>query len=161
MGQSERPSYLTDMISTIPIWAFCFASACAIETQFGCPRFLQHSFRNAHARHSTRPEFRKHTESQGYSLAFVFVMWLGEIPHLRIFILRDALEGTDIKLFEICAKCASQMQCFSGNRERKVSPKFFCPKFFGGGHGRPRVRVMDVCAQMLVFPRCRGPARSF
>ena len=47
-------------------------------------------------------------------------------------------------------------------RERKISPKVFCPKFFlhQGGHGRPRVRVMDVRTQMLVFPRFKGPARS-
>ena len=39
------------------------------------------------------------------------------------------------------------------HRERKFSPKFFWPKFFWTpwGHGRPRLRVMDVRAEMLVF----------
>ena len=39
------------------------------------------------------------------------------------------------------------------NRERKFSPKFFWPKFFWTpwGHGRPRLRVMDVRTEMLVF----------
>ena len=48
-------------------------------------------------------------------------------------------------------------------RERKFSPKFFWPKFLKppGGHGRPRLRVMDVRTEMLVFPGFRGPDRSF
>ena len=48
-------------------------------------------------------------------------------------------------------------------RERNISPQFFCPKVFCTplGHGRPRVRDMDVHTHMLVFPRFRGPALSF
>ena len=39
------------------------------------------------------------------------------------------------------------------SREQKFSPKFFWPKFLKipSGRGRPRLRVMDVRAQMLVF----------
>ena len=41
--------------------------------------------------------------------------------------------------------------------------KLFCTMFFCAprGHGRPRVRVVDVHTQMLVFPRFQGPALSF
>ena len=47
-------------------------------------------------------------------------------------------------------------------QETKMSPKFFCPNFFPPplGHGRPRIRVIDVRAQMLVFPWFPRPARS-
>ena len=50
--------------------------------------------------------------------------------------------------------------CF---RKQKISQEFFCTKFFctPSGHGRPRVRVMDVRPQIFVFPRFRGPARGF
>ena len=39
-------------------------------------------------------------------------------------------------------------------RERRFSPKFFRPKFLEApkGRGRPRLRVMDIRAQMHVFP---------
>ena len=40
------------------------------------------------------------------------------------------------------------------HRERKISPKFFRPKFF---RGRPR----GVRAKMFVFPGLGGPDRSF
>ena len=41
------------------------------------------------------------------------------------------------------------------DRERKFSPKFFWPKFLEipWGRGRPRLRVMDIRARMLVFSR--------
>ena len=47
-------------------------------------------------------------------------------------------------------------------RERKFSPKFLT-EFFKSpwGHGRPRLRVMDVRTKMLVFPGIRGPDSSF
>ena len=48
-------------------------------------------------------------------------------------------------------------------RERKFSPKFFWPKFLKipWGSGCPRLRVMDVRAEMLVFQDFEGPDRSF
>ena len=51
----------------------------------------------------------------------------------------------------------SNMPCTTTrSRERKSAPSFSARSFFGG-HGRLRVRVMDVHTQMLVFPRFRGP----
>ena len=44
-------------------------------------------------------------------------------------------------------------------RERKLSPKIFVKPPWG--HGRPRLRVMDVRTEMLFFPGFRGPDRSF
>ena len=48
-------------------------------------------------------------------------------------------------------------------RERKFSQKFSDRSFFKApwGHGRPRLRVMDVRTEMLIFPGFRGPDRSF
>ena len=47
----------------------------------------------------------------------------------------------------------------------KIQPEVFLTKVFltppPRGHGRPRLRVMDVRAEMLVFPGFRGPDRSF
>ena len=40
-------------------------------------------------------------------------------------------------------------------RERKISPKFFRPKFF---HGRPRGMPVPTC---LFFPGFGGPDRKF
>ena len=48
----------------------------------------------------------------------------------------------------------------------ELRPKFFWPRFllnpsWGHGHGRPRLQVMDVRTEMLVFLGSRGFDRSF
>ena len=46
--------------------------------------------------------------------------------------------------------------------ERKISPKFFCQVFCPPwGHGRPRVRVMEVRAQMIVLQSFEGLPEVF
>ena len=49
------------------------------------------------------------------------------------------------------------------DRERKISPRLFCPNFFctPWGHGRPRAQVMDVRIQMLVFQDFEGLSEVF
>ena len=48
-------------------------------------------------------------------------------------------------------------------RERKFSPKFYWPKFLEipEGRGRPRLRVTDIRAQILVFPGFWAPWPKF
>ena len=55
------------------------------------------------------------------------------------------------------------VSCKSPSRERKISLKFFCPKFLctPWGHGRPRVRVMHVRTHMLVFQGFEGVPEVF
>ena len=50
----------------------------------------------------------------------------------------------------------------SENRERKIQPELFLTEVFKipWSHGRPRLRVMDVHTEMLIFPGFRGLDRS-
>ena len=60
-----------------------------------------------------------------------------------------------------CLGCPLPVVAFLGNENsaRSFSDRsFFSPP---SGHGRPRLRVMDVRTEMLVFPGFRGPDRSF
>ena len=52
-------------------------------------------------------------------------------------------------------KFSSEIEYFErDNQGTKIQPKVLLTEVFGNplGHGRPRLRVMDVRAEMLVFP---------